>query len=188
MGLVEDYMALTEMLKAEVREDIRNEAEYMREHACEPNAEIKRKSPANISREKKKAEAIRRMKALHYFEPSIEQFEKWDKVMVNEPPFGAHYYIDDNKGLVEKIRQLEEQDNILVYAVISSIMTDGYEDLMMDSLLFVEDYEEEWEYFDEDIQDKYIMSYTINWTWQDCSEYGSICFDHTVAGGLRRTA
>lgn len=142
----------------------------------------------NISREKKKAEAVRRMKALHYFDPSIEEFEKHDKVMVNEPPWGAHYYIDDDKELVEKIKELEKQDNILVYAVIRSLMSVGGETLNMDSLLFVEDYKEEWIYFDEDIKDKIIMSYTINWNWQDCSEYGSIGFDYTQAAGLRRTA
>lgn len=142
----------------------------------------------NISREEKKAEAIRRLKALHYFEPSIEEFEKNDKIMVNEPPWGAHYFIDDDKALVEKIKELEEQDNILVYAVIRSFMAIDGETLNMDSLLFVEDYEEEWAYFDEDIKDRIIMSYTINWDWEDCSEYGSIQFDYTPAAGLRRTA
>ena len=142
----------------------------------------------NISREKKKAEAIRRLKALHYFEPSIEEFEKHDKVMVNEPPFGAHYFIDDDTALVEKIKELEARDNILVYAVIRGIFIVDGQTLNMDSLLFVEDYEEEWAYFDEDIKDKYIMSYTINWDWEDCSEYGSICFDYTPAAGLKRTA
>ena len=142
----------------------------------------------NISREEKKAEAIRRMKALHYFKQSIDEFEKYDKVMINEPPLGAHYYIDGDKELVEEIREREAQDNILVYAVIRSYMNIDGETLNMDSLLFVEDYKEEWEYFDEDIKDKYIMSYTINWNWHDCSEYGSICFDYTSGAGLKRTA
>ena len=88
----------------------------------------------------------------------------------------------------EKIKELEEQDNILVYAVIRSFMAIDGETLNMDSLLFVEDYEEEWAYFDEDIKDRRIMSYTINWDWEDCSEYGSIQFDYTQAAGLRRTA
>ena len=107
--------------------------------------------------------------------------------MINEPPWGAHYYVDDEKPLVEKIKMLEERDNILVYAVVRSLVAFEGESVLMDSLLFVEDYKEEWEYFDEDIKDKIIMSYTINWDWEDCSEYGSIGVDYTQAAGLRRT-
>ena len=140
----------------------------------------------NISREKKKAEAIRRMKALRYFNPSVKEFETNDLVMINEPPFGAHFFTYYEPELEEKIKELETRDNILVYAVIRSYLSDGSETLKMDSLLFVEDYEEEWEYFDEDIKDKIIMSYTINWNWEDCSEYGSIGFDYTSAAGLKR--
>ena len=143
----------------------------------------------NISREEKKAEAIRRMKKLRYFKPSIKEFEKYYKVMLNEPPFGAHYYIDEDERLVSKIKELEERDGILVYAVIRSFLTDGIETFMMDSLLFVEDEKEEWEFFDEDLPYKTIMSYTINWGCPDCSEYGSIGFNYTTAAGLmRRTA
>lgn len=142
----------------------------------------------NISREQKKAEAIRRMKKLKYFDLSIEEFNKYDKVMINEPPWGAHFYIDDDVELVEKIKELESSDNILVYAVVRSFMAFDGETLTMDSLLFVEDYKEEWSYFDEDIKDKIIMSYTFNRNWTDCSEYGSIRFDYTQAAGLRRTA
>ena len=142
----------------------------------------------NIPREAKKAEAIRRMKALHYFGQSIKEFEKYDKIMINEPPWGAHFYVDDDKELVEKIKELEASDNILVYAVIRCFMSFDGETLPMDSLLFVEDCRDEWEYFDEDIKDKIIMSYTFNRNWTDCSEYGSICFDYTQAAGLKRTA
>lgn len=140
-----------------------------------------------ISREEKKAEAIRRMKALHYFDLSIKDFKENNLIMINEPPLGAHFYTYYEPELEEKIKELEERDNVLVYAVIRAYLTfDGSEMIKMDSLLFVEDYKEEWEYFDEDIKDKIIMTYTINWNWQDCSEYGSIGFDYTPAAGLKR--
>lgn len=140
----------------------------------------------NISREEKKAEAIRRMKKMGYFSQSIKEFEKYDKVMVNEPPIGGHFYTDYYPELEAKIKELEERDNILVYAVIRAYLTDGSENFTMDSLLYVEDYKEEWEYFDEDIKDSVIMSYTINWTWEDCSEYGSIMVERTAGAGLKR--
>jgi len=138
----------------------------------------------NISREAKKAEAIRRMKALKYFDLSIKDFEKNDKVMINEPPFGAHFYIDDDERLVEAIKSIEDRDNILVYAVVRAFTSLG----TMDSLLFVEDYEDEWGFFDEDANDGIIMSYTINYDMPDCSEYGSIGFRKSPAAGLIRTA
>ena len=112
----------------------------------------------NIPREAKKAEAIRRMKALHYIGQSNKEFEKYDKIMINEPPWGAHFYVDDDKELLEKIKELEASDNILVYAVIRCFMSFDGETLPMDSLLFVEDCRDEWEYFDEVIKDKIIMS------------------------------
>lgn len=139
-----------------------------------------------ISREEKKAEAIRRMKKLGYFKPSIEQFKRYDKVMLNEPPLGAHYYIDEDKKLVEKIQELEESNNLLVYAVIRSFLTDGTTNFTMDSLLYVEDYKEEWQYFDDDIKYNIAMAYTINWTWPDCSEFGSISIGKTSGAGLKR--
>lgn len=140
----------------------------------------------NISREDKKAEAIRRMKALKYFSPSIKEFKLYDKVMINEPPLGGHFYIDYEPELVEKINELEARDNILVYAVVRSYLSDGFETFKMDSLLFVEDYKEEWEFFDEDLPYKTIMTYTINWNEPDFSEYGSIGFDYTPGAGLKR--
>ena len=140
----------------------------------------------NISREEKKAEAIRRMKKMGYFDLSIKEFEKYDKVMVNEPPIGGPFYTDYYPELEAKIKELEERDNILVYAVIRAYLTDGSEKFTMDSLLYVEDYKEEWEYFDEDIKNSIIMSYTINWTWEDYSEYGSIMVERTAGAGLKR--
>lgn len=138
----------------------------------------------NIPIEEKKQEAVRRMKALDYFDLSIKEFEKFGKVMINEPPVGAHYYIDEDEELVRKIKELEERDNILVYAVVRKFYKEG----TMDSFLFVEDYEEEWEYFDEDLPSGIIMSYTFNRFDPGCSEYGSIGFRKTIAAGLERTA
>lgn len=140
----------------------------------------------NIPRAEKKIEAIRRMKKMQYFSPSVREFKLYDKVMVNEPPIGGHFYTDYYPELEEKIKELEERDNILVYAVIRAYLTDGTEKFIMDSLLFVEDYKEEWELFDEGIADGYIMSYTINWNWMDCSEYGSILVERTPGAGLKR--
>lgn len=138
----------------------------------------------NIPIEEKKKEAIRRMRKLHYFRPSVEEFKKDGKVMINEPPFGAHYYIDDDEGLVQKIRELEQENNLLVYAVVRSFTNFG----KMDSFLYVEDYRDEWEMFDLDIEwYSSVMSYTFNRDYPDCSEFGSIPIELTAARGILRS-
>ena len=139
---------------------------------------------AMIPVEEKKTEAIRRMKKLNYFSQSINAFRRSGYVMINEPPFGAHYYTHDDVNLQKKIKEFEEENNALVYAVVRAFTTLG----QMDSLLFVEDYREEWEYFDEDVKYGTVMSCTINWDDDRCSEFGSIGFKNTIAGGLQRTA
>ena len=140
----------------------------------------------NIPREEKKAEAIRRMKALGYFDLSIAEFEKYDMVMTNEPPLYAHFYIDDERdGELKKwVDEFEEKNNALVYAVIHSLTTIGE----MYSLLYVEDYKEEWKYFDEDYPYGIVMAYVINVDAPHCSEFGSMRVKLTAAAGLRRCA
>ena len=50
-----------------------------------------------ITREEKKAEAIRRMKMLEIFPETIRQFEKENLISVSEPPFGAFYWADEEQ-------------------------------------------------------------------------------------------
>ena len=142
------------------------------------------KREAMIPVAEKKAEAIRRMKKLNYFGQSINAFRRSGYVMINEPPFGAHYYTHDDERLQQAIKEFERENNALVYAVVRAFTSLGD----MDSLLYVDDYEEEWNYFDEDVDYGIIMSYTINWDMPDCSEFGCIGFKPTIAGGLQRTA
>ncbi len=47
-----------------------------------------------ISREEKKTEAIKRMKAWGIFDQTIKQFEKNNLVSISEPPFGAFYWVE----------------------------------------------------------------------------------------------
>lgn len=135
-----------------------------------------------ITREEKKAEAIRRMKAFHYFEPSIEDFEKYGKIMVNEPPYGAHYYIDDDPELVATIEELEKENNILVYAVIRCWTNFG----QLDSLLYVNEWIQDWKIFDIDLLNGITFTCTINRDHPEIRDYGSIRFTRTIAAGLMR--
>ena len=120
------------------------------------------------------------MKQLGIFPQTIKQFEKDGYVSISEPPFGAFYWADGED--LERIRTIEEACDGLVYMVVRSYTTDG----KMDAFLFVSDYEEEWEYDHEDIQDGIVFAYVYNYDDPDFSEFGSICVEQTPAAGLRR--
>ena len=136
----------------------------------------------NVSREEKKIEAIKRMKELGYWGQAREAFRKRNAVFVNEPPFGAVY--DPEPELAESIRKFENENNALVYMVVRAFTSFG----KMDSYLYVSDYPEEWEMDHEDIKDKIVMTYTVNYDMPDCSEFGSIGFRLGSGAGLVRVA
>ena len=132
-----------------------------------------------VSREAKKQEAIKRMKALDIIDNAIDEFENDDIVMVSEPPLGGLYWLNDEEK--EMVRKFEEENNALVYMVVRAFTNFG----KMDSLLFVSDYKEEWEMDNEDLKDGYVLSYTVNHDMPDCSEMGSIVVK-SMFGGLVR--
>lgn len=134
-----------------------------------------------VSVEKKKAEAVERMKKFGVYKPTVRQFEKQGLVSLSEPPFGACYWLDDKE--MEEVRKFEKEYNAVVYHVIRSFTEFG----VMDAYLYVSDYEEEWEYDRDDIKLKQQVCYVVNRNMPDCSEFGSIGIELTQAAGLRRT-
>ena len=87
-----------------------------------------------ITREEKKAEAIKRMKMLEIFPETVRQFEKQNLVSISEPPLGAFYWCDEEQRKI--INQIEEEYNLLVYMGIMSYTEFG----QMLSLLYVSDH------------------------------------------------
>ena len=134
----------------------------------------------NVSMEEKKLEAICRMKKLHIWSQAIKEFEKHGLVLVTEPPIGAVYELEPE--LREEVKKFEEEHNALVYIVVRAFTTFG----KMDSMLFVSDYVEDWEFEDRELDEWIAMTYTVNWDYPDCSEMGSISIRPTPAGGLER--
>ena len=133
----------------------------------------------NISMEIKKMEAVKRMEVMKIFTPAIKQFKKDGKVMVSEPPLGGLYWVEDELETI--IKKFEKENNALVYLVVRAFTNFG----KMDSLLFIGDYEEEWEVENEDIKDGIVFSYTINYDMPDFSEMGSIGY-RSIGGGIIR--
>lgn len=136
----------------------------------------------NISREEKKAEALRRMRKLGYWGRAREAFRRQDRIFVNDPPFGAVY--DPELELAEAIDKFEKEYGALVYIVVRSFAEFG----KMDSFLYVSDSKDEWELDDSDIDEHVAMTYTVNYDMPDCSEFGGIGFRLGLGAGLVRTA
>jgi len=133
-----------------------------------------------ISREEKKMEAVARMKALGIFPPTIKQFKDGDFVSVSMPPVGAFFWTEGE--CLNHIRDFEEKHNALVYVVIRTYTNMG----MMDSYLYVSDYQEEWDQDNEDIKNMEPLVYVYNHDMTDCSEFGCIGIQKTAAAGLQR--
>lgn len=133
----------------------------------------------NIPIDIKKQEAIQRMKALKIFSQTIRQFQFDDMVSYSEPPLGANYWLDEDQKKI--VKGFEEEHNALVYFVIRSYTELG----KLDTLLYVSDYEEEWEMDREDIQNGYALAYVYNYDVPYFSELGSIAVQERFGGLVR---
>ena len=132
----------------------------------------------NVSREIKKAEAIKRMKALTIFPQTIQQFKDEDLVSYSEPT-GANFWLDDEQK--EIVKNFEEEYNALVYFAIRSYTEFG----KLDSFLYVSDHKSEWEMDNEDIKDYYACAYVYNYDYTDFSELGGIVMQPRFGGLVR---
>lgn len=132
----------------------------------------------NVSMEKKKQEAIQRMKALGIYSATIKQF-KGGMVSYSEPPLGANYWLDEEQ--LKIVKGFEEEHNALVYFIVRSYTEFGN----LDALLYISDYEEEWEMDREDINDGYAVAYVYNYDVPYFSEMGSIAVQGRFGGLVR---
>ena len=132
----------------------------------------------NVSIEKKKQEAINRMKALGIFAETIKQF-KGGQISYSEPPLGANYWLNEEQEKI--VKDFEEEHNALVYFAVRSYTEFG----KLDAFLYVSDYEEEWEMDIEDIYDGYALAYVYNYDDPYCSEIGSIAVKGRFGGLVR---
>lgn len=130
--------------------------------------------------EQKKAEAINRMKALKLYPNIIKEFEK-ENIINKSEQNGSVWWLDSDEK--ELISDFENEHNALVYHVIHCNTVFG--DLL--NILYVSDYEEEWELDRTDIKEGCALAYVKNLTDDFCSEFGSIGIEPTF-GGVRRVA
>lgn len=132
--------------------------------------------------EEMKAEAVERLKLLGLGPEIIREFEKTGEIY-SCVGYDGHP-VPTDPILKEQIKKLEKENEFMVFLNIHSEML--Y--CSMDSLLIVSKYREDWEPELTDIEEGYAMTYTVNQTYPECSEMGSIGFRHTKSGGIIRTA
>ena len=134
----------------------------------------------NITRDIKKEKAIELMKKLDIYKPYIKGFKNEDTVCYFENYGG--YWAYQEPGLIEKVKELEEEHNCLVYAITHEYTGIGE----MYSFLIITDYEEEWDTLLEKYGNQYYgFAYVWNKDDDDCSEFGTIALS-SFGGGIRR--
>lgn len=128
-----------------------------------------------ISKEKKKAEALERLRKMNVRPEIIKDFEKDNTVTITDKiskscckAFGR---------FTDMIKSFEKEHDALVYlAMYTETEMDIFTTFRMLSLLFVSDYVEDWPYEKEDIPAGIIFTYTINLDDDHLSEMGSVGF------------
>ena len=135
---------------------------------------------SNVSVEKKRVEAFRRMASLGFYIEARE-FNRTGKIRLFLQNADLRSYIKGNE--LEQVRAFERSYNALVFAVIRTFTADS----MMDSYLFVSDYPEEWPEDRRLLKEGEATAYVFNHGAPYCSEVGSIGIALTVAAGLSRT-
>jgi len=134
-----------------------------------------------VSIEEKKAEALKRIKALRLHPNVAKEFEKDGTINFSEPPLGGLFWATDED--MERIRDFEARYDVLVYTGIRSYTNIG----KMDSYLFVSDHKEEWATDNDDLKNDEVLAYVYNRDMPDCSEMGYIGIKSLITGGLVRT-
>ena len=133
------------------------------------------------TKEQRKEKAVELMKQLQIYKPYINDFKKDNLVTYFERHIG--YWTYQNKELDKKIKQIEKEYNLTVYAVTHEFFEFGecYD------FLYVSNDVEEWDYILDPINSRqfYARAYVWNKTDDSCSEFGDVII-FTALGGLRR--
>lgn len=132
-------------------------------------------------------EAIRRMEKLELHKNVIKEFKKERKLnksqmgRVGNVNVGVLYWLDEDER--QKVKELEEEYDMVVYHVIESHTSFG----TLLSMLYVSSNEEEWVYDEDLMNNDCVFAYVLNLDDDTCSEFGTIGIKKAY-GGLVRTA
>ena len=131
-----------------------------------------------------KEKAIGTMHKLDIFELYIKEFEETQTVCLFEG-FGGFYIENYNEPqLLEKIKEVESDYGIIVYAVTHELTEFGE----IYDLLYISKYTEDWKYsIEKDGITYYVSAYAWNKSDDFCSEFGTIGVV-SRGGGIARVA
>lgn len=172
-------------------EDKANHKEYVRfimtgeaeitDNAEEDVEEDEDNKEPQPSREEQKKEAIFRMKLLRLKDSIIDDFDQHDKIYLFAGLDGAP--VELSPEMTAEVKQFEQKHHVTVFAIIRQNTYIG----VLDSLIIVSSYPEEWEDERADIENDggYLLTYTFNRNYPECSEFGSISFKKTKHGLVR---
>lgn len=172
-------------------EDKANHKEYVRfimtgeaeitDNAEEDDGKSEDNEDPQPSREVQKKEAIERMRLLGLKESIIDDFDQYDKIYLFAGLDGAPVELPPE--MIAEVKQFEQEHHATVYAVIRQNTYIG----VLDSLIIVSSYPEEWKDEKADIENDggYLLTYTFNRNYPECSEFGSISFKKTKHGLVR---
>lgn len=134
-----------------------------------------------LLREKQKDKALEVLKQLNIYKPYIKGFRDKGDVCWFENFAGFWAYQDEE--LTAKIKEFEKEHTALVYAV-SHDYTQFGESF---ALLYISQYEEEWDYCIDKIESNkyYVATYVWNKTDEWCSDFGDIAII-SAFGGIKR--
>ena len=130
-------------------------------------------------RERQISEAVSRMNLMGLREDAIRKFEQNGTVHLSAEDGTLGELTKDD---LRMIKQFENEYNAVVYLVVRTLFGIA----VLDSLLYVSRYDEEWEDEIENLKDGYVMTYTVNYLNPDCSEFGDIAFSTTPEGEIIR--
>lgn len=131
-----------------------------------------------ITQEEMLTEAKERITLLGLDKSATEKLEQ-DMILVSCPDGTLKF---PSITFLRAIEDFEKKYDAKVYHAVRLPTPYG----LLDSLLYVSSYPEEWEDEHINIRDGYVMTYTINWNNPEFSEFGSICYERTKTGTLRR--
>lgn len=134
----------------------------------------------NITKENKKIKALEFLKQLNIYTPYIKGFDKENEVCYFERFAG--YWAWQDEELIAKIKEIEEQHNCTVYAITHDYTEFGE----CYSFLLITDYEEEWDYLLEKVNNEF-FAFAYVWNKDDnwCSEFGTVAIK-SFGGGITR--
>lgn len=136
-----------------------------------------------MNRQEQKELAVKAMREMQIDPAYIKAFKNKD--VVTQFIRYAGYFVDENTecNLLQKIKEIEEETGICVFAVTQ----ENFEFGRCFTMLCVSKYEEDAGHLLErgDKGEFYVFSYVYNADVEWCSEFGTCAFN-SVYGGLRR--